>query len=165
MEVNSPWGKDDTVGEAARPQGDVRRIIITNGRQRLNVFWRMVAQPLWDNPSTDRVTGIDFAIDWQGTGPALDREVVFLREDNVWKAAIFNARGVLVCSRSAGGVRVQPGFRFNSNAPTDCLGGDTSVSDPEINDMPNSRFYGPFIRIPQQESAGRAAGLDGWTRH
>jgi hypothetical protein len=60
----------------------------------------------------------------------------------------------------------------------DCLGGahvlrvlgtfvdDTDDGAPEATTSdaaPNSRFYGPFIRLPQRSRSAEAGGTGGWT--
>jgi len=177
--VGTPWGKDDTTGDAFRSRGDLRRIIVGNGRQQMDFTFRTVAYPRWDTPSTDRFTFMVFDMDWRGTSAAPNRTLVVDRVDNVWEATILNGRGQVVCSRT-GGVRQLTNNRFNITAPVQlCLGGahvlrvasvfvddvdDTDVEVLKRDFTPNSRFYGPFIRLPGTRSeAGVGAG--GWIVH
>jgi hypothetical protein len=178
VRVNSPWGKDDTVGDAPRPQGDLRRIIVENGRVQMHFTFRTVATPLWDNASTDRTTGMVFDMDWLDTTAPPNRTLVVTRDDGVWSAAIFNGGGHLVCSRT-GGVRQLTNHRFNISAPVQtCLGGphvlrigsgfvddqdDTAGEDLHTDLAPNTN-YGPFIRLPAR-SRPEAAAVGGWTVH
>ena len=176
--VNTPWGKDDTVGEATRPQGDLRRIVVENGRTQMHFTFRTVETPLWDTPSTDRIVGMVFDMDWQGTTVPPNRTLIVTREDGVWNAAILNGGGNFVCGRT-GGVRQLSNHRFKISAPVaECLGGahvlrvlGTFVDDADdgapqattSDAAPNSRFYGPFIRLPQRSRSGEAGGTGGWT--
>jgi hypothetical protein len=178
IKVNSPWGKDDTTGDARRDQGDLRRIIVENGRQQMTFTFRTVATPLWDNASTDRVTGMVFDMDWQGTTVQPNRTLVVTREDGVWTTAIFRGNGAIECVRPAGGVRQLSNHRFVLSAPVQmCLGGahvlrvasgfvddgdDGPAQDTSIDAAPNSRFYGPFIRLPGSSRAGGRDVTAGW---
>ena len=181
VQVASPWGKDDTVGDAARPEGDLRRIIVANGNQHMSFTWRTVATPLWDTAATDRITGVVFDMDWQNTTAPPNRSLVVEKQDGVWTAVILNARNQAICSRT-GGVRVLTNHRFNINAPVQqCLGGahvlrvasgfvddldDTAVDDTRVDFAPNSRGYGPFIRLPaRSRSTGESTTVGGWTVH
>ena len=176
--VNTPWGKDDTVGEATRPEGDLRRIVVENGRTQMHFTFRMVETPLWDTPMTDRIVGMVFDIDWQDTTVPPNRTLIVSREDGVWNATILNGGGHFVCGRT-GGVRQLSNHRFNISAPVQqCLGGahvvrvlgtfvdDTDDGAPQATTTdaaPNSRFYSPFIRLPQRSRSGEAGGTGGWT--
>lgn len=179
VQVGTPWGKDDTVGDATRPQGDLRRIIVENGRQQMTFTFRTVAIPFWDTAATDRTTGMVFDMDWHGTTPPPNRTLVIFRNDGPWFAVILNGGGQSVCSRQ-GGVRQLTNNRFVLNAPVQqCLGGahilrvgagfvddadDTAVDDTTVDRVPNSGGYGPFIRLPgESRSTGDAAA--GWTVH
>jgi hypothetical protein len=169
VQVNTPWGKDDTVGDASRPQGDLRRIIVENGRQQMTFTFRTMATPMWDNPSTDRVTGMVFDMDWQGTSVDPNRTLVVTREDGVWTSIILRGNGAFECGRT-GGVRQLSNHRFVMTAPVQlCLGGahvlrvasgfvddrdDTAGTDARVDAAPNSRFYGPFIRLPGSSRSG-----------
>ncbi len=178
IQVNSPWGKDDTVGEAFRPEGDLRRIIVENGHQRMVFTFRTVARPLWDTPSTDRITGMVFDMDWHGTSVPPNRTLVITREDNIWVGVILDGNQQVVCSRT-GGVQQLSNNRFVLGAPSACLGGSHMVrvasgfvddrndgpgETVSVDSAPDSRFYGPFIRLPRSRGDG-PAGLGGWTVH
>ena len=177
VQVSSPWGKDDTVGDAARPQGDLRRIVVENGRQQMTFMFRTVQTPLWDNASTERDTGMVFDMDWHGTSVDPNRTLVVTRIDGVWNVGILRGNGALECYRT-GGVRQLTNHRFVISAPVQlCLGGahvlrvasgfvddqdDTAATDSSVDAAPNSRFYGPFIRLPgSSRSDGRDAAA-GW---
>jgi hypothetical protein len=177
IKVNSPWGKDDTTGDARRDQGDLRRIIVANGRQQMTFTFRTVATPLWDNASTDRVTGMVFDMDWQGTTVQPNRTLVVTREDGVWTSIILRGNGAFECGRT-GGVQQLSNHRFVIHAPVQlCLGGahvlrvasgfvddadDSAGQDTSVDAAPNSRFYGPFIRLPGSSRAGGRDVTDGW---
>jgi hypothetical protein len=149
---------------------------VDNGHVRMDFMFRTVAYPRWDTPSTDRLVGMVFDMDWYGTSVAPNRTLVVDRIDNVWVATILNGRGQSVCSRT-GGVQQLSNNRFTISAPVEaCLGGahvlrvagffvddldDTAAEDTRVDYVPNSRFYGPFIRLP--ESSGGDAGTMGWT--
>ena len=161
--VATPWGKDDTVGDAERPEGDLRRIIVENGRVQMHFMFRTVQRPLWDTAATDRLTGMVFSLDWEGTTAAPNRQIVVLRDDGIWVIGILTGRGRLVCERT-GGVRQLTNNRFTFSAPVQgCLGGahvvrasgglvddldDTAEDDLHVDFAPNGGGYGPFIRLP-----------------
>jgi hypothetical protein len=179
IQVNSPWGKDDTTGEASRPAGDLRRIIVANGRQQMTFTFRTVATPLWDNASTERDTGMVFDMDWQGTTVPPNRTIIVTRIDGTWYTAILRGNGSLECDRF-GGIRQLTNHRFQFTAPVQlCLGGphvlrvstafvddrdDTEAMDQRLDFAPNSRFYGPFIRLPGSSRSGGDPAA-GWVRH
>jgi hypothetical protein len=162
--VHTPWGKDDAVGDARRPQGDLRRIVVENGRAQMTFMFRTVAAPFWDNLRTDRVVGMVFDMDWRGTSPAPDRTLLVSRDDNVWSVVVLRANGNFECTRY-GGVRQLANHRFEVSVPVrSCLGGahvlrvasgflddadDGPGEDASVDAAPNSRTYGPFISLPR----------------
>ncbi len=162
--VPTPWAKDDPGGDADRPQGDLRRVTVENGRQQIRLTFRMAANPIWDTPSTSRYTRMAFKIDWQGTPLAFDRRVVVSRADGAWRQVIFDGNGNGICLRD-GGVRILPNYGFGIRVPvtTGCMGGakvirvageflddhdNSAGEDVRIDRVPNGGGYGPFIRLP-----------------
>jgi hypothetical protein len=164
--VGTPWTKDDTVGDASRPQGDVRKVVIENGRNRVWFTFRMQAAPVWDAVSTSRATVMRFQIDWQGTTAAFDRRVSVSRSEGAWRIVVHDGGGGSLCLRD-GGVQNLGSNRWRFAVPTTgavpCLGGahvirvassfrddrdDSANNDIRIDKVPNSGGYGPFIRLP-----------------
>lgn len=164
VSVATPWVKDDPAGDAFRPQGDLRRIVVDNGRQQIELLFRMAANPIWDTSSNSRHTVMALELDWQGTPLGYDRRVVVSRSDGAWRQVIFDANGNGICLRN-GGVRILPNYGFGIRVPvnTGCMGGphvlrasgeflddqDPSADeDIKIDKVPNGGGYGPFIRLP-----------------
>ena len=162
--VASPWVKDDPAGDAFRPQGDLRRIVVENGQQNIKLTFRVAANPIWDTASNSRRTVMAFELDWQGTPLGYDRRVVVSHSDGGWRQVIFDANGNGICLRD-GGVVILPnhGFRISVPLNTGCMGGahvlrangkflddqDPSADDDiRIDRVPNGAGYGPFIRLP-----------------
>lgn len=162
--VPTPWVKDDPPGDAFRPQGDLRRIVVDNRYQQIELLFRMAANPIWDTSSNSRRTIMVFKLDWQGTPLAYDRRVVVSRSDGAWRQVIFDANGNGICLRD-GGVRILPDYGFGIRVPvnTGCMGGPhvlrvsgvfTDDQDPsadedlKLDKVPNGGGYGPFIRLP-----------------
>ena len=160
----NPWAKDDTVGEVSRPDGDLRRVVITNGRQNVNFFWRTVGTPSWDTPSVNRNTRAVFEVDWQGTTTPYNRRIVVSRYEGVWTVVVFNGvrQGICIAYNS---VRVRTNHRFDITVPVQqCLGGahvlrvktrffdddDDSVGEAglTVDRVPDNGGYGPFVRLP-----------------
>ncbi len=163
VQVDTPWTKDDTVGDASRPQGDVRRIVVDNGRQNITLTFRMVAAPIWDTLATDRATVMRFLLDWRGTTAAFDRRVTVSWSDGDWRIVVFNGAGGAVCVRD-GGVQPLANHRYRFTVAVGmCMGGahlvrvaasfsddqdDSAADDIRLDRVPNSGGYGPFIRLP-----------------
>jgi hypothetical protein len=164
--VATPWTKDDTIGEASRPLGDLRKVEVANGRQRVTFTFRMQAAPVWDAVSTSRVTVMRFQIDWRGTSAPPDRRVDVSRSDGAWRVVVHDGQGGSVCLRD-GGVQNLGDHRYRFSVPTGgpvpCLGGahvlrvassfrddvdDSANNDVRIDKVPNNGSYGPFIRLP-----------------
>ena len=164
--VATPWTKDDTVGDASRPQGDVRKVVIENGHQRVWFTFRMQATPIWDTVSTSRATVMRFQIDWQGTTAAHERRISVSRSEGAWRIVVHDGGGGSICLRD-GGVQNLGNNRWRFSVPTGgpvpCLGGahvlrvassfrddrdDSAADDIRIDKVPNSGGYGPFIRLP-----------------
>jgi hypothetical protein len=159
--VNTPWGKDDTVGEAFRPQGDVERVVVENGRQRVTFTFRMAAVPLWDTVATSRDTVMRFFLDWRGTTAPHDRQVTATYGEGAWHVIVRNGNGDAICLRT-GGVQQLSNHRYRFTVAS-CLGGahvlrvaarfdddqaDDASKDIKRDRVPNSGGYGPFIRLP-----------------
>ncbi len=159
--VNSPWAKDDTVGDTSRPQGDVERVVIANGRQQVTFTFRMAAAPFWDTVATSRDTVMRFFLDWQGTTAPHDRQVTATFGEGAWHVIVRNGNGDAICVRT-GGVQSLTNHRYRFSVAS-CLGGahvlrvasrfDDDVADDASDDIrrdrvPNSGGYGPFIRLP-----------------
>jgi len=166
VQVSSPWSKDDTVGEAFRPQGDVRKVVVENGRQQVRFTFRMVATPLWDTFATSRHTFMAFELDWQGTSAAFNRRVTVSRAEGNWHVVVYNGLGNSICVQT-GGVTALANHAWRFSVPTAgqfaCLGGahvirvaadfnddqaDDAEDDIRHDHVPNSGGYGPFIRLP-----------------
>ena len=164
--VATPWTKDDTIGDADRPQGDVRKIVVENGSNQVSFTFRMQATPIWDAVNTSRATVMRFLIDWKSTTAAYDRRVSVSRSDGAWRVVVHNGQGGAVCLRD-GGVQNLGSNRYRFSVPTGgpvpCLGGahvlrvassfrddwdDSANDDIRIDRVPNSGGYGPFIRLP-----------------
>lgn len=161
--VGTPWAKDDTVGDASRPQGDVRKVVIENGRQRVTFTFRMVAAPIWDTFATSRETVMRFRLDWRGTTAAHERQVSVSWSEGAWRIVTRNETGGPPCLRD-GGVRPLGNHRYQFSVPVaQCLGGphvlrvastfrddrdDSAAGDIRLDRVPNSGGYGPFIRLP-----------------
>ena len=165
--VNTPWGKDDTVGDTFRPQGDVERVVIDNRRTQVTFTFRMAAVPLWDTQATSRSTVMRFFLDWQGTTAPHDRQVTATYgEDGAWHVIVRNGAGNPLCVRT-GGVQQLTNHRYRFTVATggtfNCLAGahvlrvasrfDDDIADDASDDIrhdrvPNSGGYGPFIRLP-----------------
>jgi hypothetical protein len=173
VQVSSPWTKDDTVGDADRSAGDVRKIVVENGRQNVRLTFRMQANPIWDTAATSRATHMAFLIDWQGTTAAYNRRVTMSRSDNGWNAVVFNGTGGAEC---IGPLQALPNRRFRATIPVVCLGGahvirvagkfnddhaDDAEDDIHVDRVPNSGGYGPFVRLPGSSRSGDA-GAGGW---
>ena len=47
--------------------GNLRRVVIENGRQQMRFTFNLVGAPVWDNNATDLTTGMVFDIDWRNT--------------------------------------------------------------------------------------------------
>jgi hypothetical protein len=163
VQTSSPWTKDDQVGEAFRPQGDVRRIVVANGRQNMTFTFRMVQTPVWDTVQTSRATHMAFKLDWQGTSAAPNRRITVSKSDGGWHGVVFNGTGGAVCTFD-GGVQGLPNHGYRFSVPVQmCLGGahvtrvaaefrddqEADASEDIKRDfVPNSGSYGPFIRLP-----------------
>ena len=164
--VATPWARDDTIGDASRPQGDVRKIEVANGRQQVTFTFRMQAAPVWDNFASARHTFMRFLVDWQGTSAAYNRRVTASYAEGNWHVVVYTGTGGTICARD-GGVQVLPNRRYRFSVPTGgpvpCLGGahvlrvaaaftddrdDSAVDDLRLDKVPNSGGYGPFIRLP-----------------
>ncbi len=164
VQVASPWSKDDTVGEADRPQGDVRRVVVENGRQNVRLTFRMVAKPFWDTFATSRRTFMAFRIDWQGTTPAYNRRVSVSWAEGSYHSVVYNQLGHSIC---VGGAQPLPNHGIRVTLPAtgspNCMGGahvlrvagvfsddhaDDASNDIFRDHVPNSGGYGPFIRLP-----------------
>lgn len=161
--VPNPWVKDDPVGDAFRPQGDLRRIVVENGRQNIRLTFRTVAKPIWDTIANSRSTVMAFNIDWQGTTLAYNRRVLVSHSDGAWRQVIRNGNGNAVCVAN-GGVTILPNFGYRVSVPVNmCMGGAKVIrvagefrddQDPsaanniKIDRVPNGGGYGPFIRLP-----------------
>jgi hypothetical protein len=164
--VATPWTKDDTVGDASRPQGDVRKVVVENGHNRVWFTFRMQATPIWDTVSSSRATVMRFQIDWQGTAAAHDRRVSVSRSEGAWRIVVHDGAGGSICLRD-GGVQNLGNNRWRFSVPTTgavpCLGGahvlrvassfrddrdDSAADDVRIDKVPNNGGYGPFIRLP-----------------
>lgn len=161
--VNSPWSKDDTVGEAFRPQGDVRKVVVENGRQQVRFTFRMVANPLWDTVATSRHTYMSFELDWQGSTAPFNRRVTVSWAEGSWHVVVYNGLGNSICFQN-GGVTPLANHAWRFTVPTAmCLGGakvirvaadfhddqaDDAADDIKLDRVPNSGGYGPFIRLP-----------------
>jgi hypothetical protein len=165
VQVASPWGKDDTVGDATRPEGDVRRIVVANGRQQVTFTFRMVAKPIWDTQATSRRTLMRFRLDWFGTAAAHDRQITVSWSDGAWRTVVFDGSGGPLCVRQSGGVQILTGNRYRFSIPVGppCALGvhklrvaasfdddldDSAGDDVRVDRVPNSGGYGPFIRLP-----------------
>ena len=166
VQVSSPWSKDDTVGEAVRPQGDVRKVVVENGRQQVRFTFRMVAKPFWDTFATSRHTYMSFELDWQGTTAPFNRRVTASYAEGNWHVVVYNGLGNSICVQT-GGVTALANHGWRFTVPTAgtfrCLGGahvfrvaadfhddqaDDAVDDIRLDNVPNSGSYGPFIRLP-----------------
>ena len=162
--VGSPWVKDDPVGDAFRPAGDLRRIVVENGQQNIRLTFRTVAKPIWDTSSNSRRTFMAFKLDWQGTPLAHDRRITVSYSEGNWYQVIYLGNGSTICF-ATGGVTVLPNFGYRITVPlnTGCMGGahvlrvagvfsddqDPSADDDlKLDKVPNGGGYGPFIRIP-----------------
>ncbi len=162
--VGSPWVKADQVGEAARPQGDIRNIVVENGRQNIRLTFRTVAKPIWDTTSNNLRTFMAFKIDWQGTALAHDRRITVSFSEGNWHQVVYLGNGNTICV-ATGGVTVLPNFGYRITVPvnTGCMGGakvirvagefwddhDASAGEDIRKDrVPNGGGYGPFIRLP-----------------
>lgn len=159
----NPWVRDDPAGDAFRPQGDLRRIVVENGRQNIRLTFRTAAKPIWDTIANSRATRMVFKIDWQGTTLAYNRRVVVSRADGAWRQVIFDGNGNGICLRD-GGVTVLPNFGYRASVPVNmCMGGARVIrvggeflddQEPDASDdiktdrVPNGANYGPFIRLP-----------------
>jgi hypothetical protein len=172
--VNSPWGLDDTIGDTFRSAGDIRRVVVTNSRSNVNLMFRMVAAPAWDNTTVNRATRAAFEIDWQGTTTPYNRRVVISRYEGVWTSVIFNGLGNAVCVGN-NTVRVRPGLRYDIDVPVNmCLGGahvlrvatrfyddrDNGAGEVVSVDRVPNAGYGPFIRLPNRSA--QREGTGGW---
>ncbi len=162
--IASPWAKDDTVGEAERPNGDVRRVVVENGRQNVRFTFRMQAKPIWDTAATSRATFMEFRLDWKGTTAAYNRRITVSFSEGDWRTVVFNGTGGALCVRQSGGVQSLGNFRYRFSVPVgQCLGGpkvirvmarfqddldDSALDDIHLDRVPNSGGYGPFIRLP-----------------
>jgi hypothetical protein len=166
VQVASPWSKDDTVGEAFRPAGDVRRVVIQNGRQNVTFTFQMRATPIWSTVPTSRHTFMAFRLDWQNTSAAHNRRVTVSKADGGWHIVVYNGTGGAVCVQD-GGVQLLSDHRYRISVPTGgtyhCLGGqhvlrvastftddqdDSADEDLKLDRVPNNGGYGPFIRLP-----------------
>ena len=162
--VASPWVKTDQVGEAARPQGDIRGIVVENGRQNIRLTFRTVAKPIWDTTSNSLRTFMAFKLDWQGTALAHDRRITVSFSEGTWYQVIYLGNGNTICF-ATGGVTVLPNFGYRITVPVNsgCMGGarvirvagefwddfDASAGEDIRKDrVPNGGGYGPFIRLP-----------------
>lgn len=180
--ARTPWTHIDPVGDVMNPSGNLRRVVIENGRQLMKFTFNLAGTPVWDNNSNDLATGMVFAIDWRNTTPSANRVLVVQKYNNIWQAVIFNGNGAPVCSRT-GGVSVLPNYGFRIGAPVvQCLGGahvlrvggafveDQDPTDVEefIEDVfPNPTAYGPFIALPSRSRSrsAEAGTANGWTIH
>jgi hypothetical protein len=163
VQVSSPWSKDDTVGEAFRPQGDVRKIVVENGRQQVRFTFRMVAKPLWDTFATSRHTYLSYELDWRGSTAPFNRRVTVSFAEGAWHVNVYNGLGHSICTQT-GGVTALANHGWRFTVPTAmCLGGahvirvatdfhddqaDDASDDIRLDRVPNSGGYGPFIRLP-----------------
>jgi hypothetical protein len=174
--VATPWGLNDTIGEASRPNGDIGRVVISNGRQAVNFLWKMQAAPFWDNTSVARSTRTVFEIDWQGTTPAYNRRLVISRYEGTFTSVVFNGIGGSECI-GYNTVRIRPGLRYDVTVPTVCLGGahvlrvatrflddrdNGSGEDIRIDKVPNAG-YSPFIRLPAGSGSPAPRTVGSWT--
>ncbi len=164
--VATPWVKVDTVGEASRPQGDVRSVIVENGHQQVRFTYRMQAAPVWDTFATSRRTVMQFLIDWQGTSSAYNRRITTSYSEGAWRTVVFNGTGGAVCLRDGGVENLGNNryrFAIQTGGPVPCLGGahvirvastflddrdDSAADDVRRDRVPDSGGYSPFIRLP-----------------
>lgn len=165
--INSPWTKDDTIGEASRPQGDVRKVIVENRGSSVRFTFRMQAKPIWDTFASSRATVMQFLIDWKGTSAAFDRRISVSHSEGDWRIITHDGSGGSVCASQSGGVQSLGNFRYRfsvpATGPVPCLGGqrvfrvaasfrddrdDSAGEDVRVDKVPNNGGYGPFIRLP-----------------
>jgi hypothetical protein len=164
--VPSPWIKDDPAGDASRPQGDLRRVIVENGRTQVRFTFRMAASPAWDTAATSRHTFMRFLLDWQGSSTAYNRKVTASWAGGTWNVNVYNSLGNSICT-STGGVTNLGNHRWRFSVPTGgtfaCLGGarvlrvaaaftddrdDSAGEDLRLDKVPDGGGYGAFIQLP-----------------
>jgi hypothetical protein len=167
VSIASPWTKDDTIGDASRPQGDVRKVIVENRGSNVRFTFRMQAKPVWDTVGTSRATIMQFLVDWQGTGAAYDRRIAVSYSEGDWRIVTYNGSGGAVCVSQSGVVQSLGNFRYRfampAGGPVPCMGGqhvlrvaaqfrddrdDSAGNDIRVDKVPNSGGYSPFIRLP-----------------